>query len=150
MQTWLVHMREPRRLYQELASGFFAFQLLLGGALLAALVHPVFAGIMIVKAINGDIFHASAGNPYVTRDAMLLLVLAGGYLSAAALAAKGLHRRRVPISLWLFATIPVYWLLLSLAAWRALKELLIRPHHWAKTEHGKRAAGSAGEASRTG
>lgn len=138
-------MRAPRRLYRDLgAVGFFAFQLLLGGALLAALVHPAFAIALAWKAVTADILHASATNPYVTRDAMLLLVLAGGYLSAVALAAKGLHRRRVPVSAWLLATIPVYWLLLSLAAWLAVKELLLRPHHWAKTEHGRPRENNSG------
>jgi glycosyltransferase XagB len=31
---------------------------------------------------------------------------------------------------------PLYWLLLSLAAWRALFQLLSAPQHWEKTEHG--------------
>jgi hypothetical protein len=31
---------------------------------------------------------------------------------------------------------PVYWLLLSLAAWRALYQLLRDPYGWEKTEHG--------------
>jgi len=32
--------------------------------------------------------------------------------------------------------LPVYWLLLSLAAWRALFQLLRDPYRWEKTEHG--------------
>jgi hypothetical protein len=31
---------------------------------------------------------------------------------------------------------PVYWLLLSVAAWRALFQLIFRPYAWEKTEHG--------------
>ena len=31
---------------------------------------------------------------------------------------------------------PLYWLLLSLAAWRALFQLLRDPYRWEKTEHG--------------
>ncbi len=31
---------------------------------------------------------------------------------------------------------PIYWLLLSLAAWRALFQLLLDPYRWEKTEHG--------------
>ena len=33
-------------------------------------------------------------------------------------------------------TIPFYWLLLSLAAWRALFQFLTAPYKWEKTEHG--------------
>ena len=40
MQTWLVHMRSPLRLARELGlPGFAVFQLLVGGTVLAALIH---------------------------------------------------------------------------------------------------------------
>jgi hypothetical protein len=43
LQTWLLHMRSPASLLRELGfGGFFAFQLLVGGTVLAALVHPFF------------------------------------------------------------------------------------------------------------
>jgi hypothetical protein len=32
--------------------------------------------------------------------------------------------------------LPIYWLLLSLAAWRALYQLVRDPYRWEKTEHG--------------
>ena len=32
--------------------------------------------------------------------------------------------------------IPFYWLLMSLAAWKALYQLLVKPHYWEKTVHG--------------
>jgi hypothetical protein len=31
---------------------------------------------------------------------------------------------------------PLHWLLLSLAAWRALVQLVVAPYAWEKTEHG--------------
>jgi hypothetical protein len=31
---------------------------------------------------------------------------------------------------------PFYWLLHSVAAIRALRDLALRPHHWEKTRHG--------------
>ena len=37
---------------------------------------------------------------------------------------------------WALLLMPVYWLLLSLAAWRALFQLLRDPYRWEKTEHG--------------
>ena len=39
LQTWIVHNRDPLRLWRELgATGFCLFQILLGGQLCAALV----------------------------------------------------------------------------------------------------------------
>jgi hypothetical protein len=31
---------------------------------------------------------------------------------------------------------PLHWLMLSLAAWRALYQLIVSPYVWEKTEHG--------------
>lgn len=43
MQTWFVHMRQPARLWRELgAAGFLGFQVMIGGTVLSALVHPWF------------------------------------------------------------------------------------------------------------
>nr|AIA86056.1 CAZy families GT2 protein [uncultured Afipia sp.] len=30
----------------------------------------------------------------------------------------------------------MHWMLLSVAAWRALFQLIFKPYHWEKTEHG--------------
>jgi hypothetical protein len=42
-----------------------------------------------------------------------------------------------------WASLPVYYALVSAASWAALFDLTIRPFHWAKTEHG-RAGAAAG------
>ena len=59
-----------------------------------------------------------------------------GYLISAALGLIGLARRRLLGCAWVLLLMPVYWLLLSLAAWRALFQLLRDPYRWEKTEHG--------------
>lgn len=40
-------------------------------------------------------------------------------------------------------TIPFYWFLASIAAWKAMGQLVFRPHFWEKTVHG--VSGQAGE-----
>jgi cellulose synthase/poly-beta-1,6-N-acetylglucosamine synthase-like glycosyltransferase len=41
VQTWLVHMRSPLALWRELGGrGFLTFQVVVGGTVLSALVHP--------------------------------------------------------------------------------------------------------------
>ena len=37
------------------------------------------------------------------------------------------------------ALMPLYWLLISLAAYRALVQLMVAPYHWEKTEHRPRS-----------
>ena len=62
--------------------------------------------------------------------------LASGYLISAWLGLIGLARRRLLSCAWVLLLMPIYWLLLSLAAWRALFQLVRDPYRWEKTEHG--------------
>jgi len=59
-----------------------------------------------------------------------------GYLTSAFLGWLGLLRRGLSSMAWILLLTPVHWLLLSLAAWRALYQLLFAPYAWEKTEHG--------------
>jgi cellulose synthase/poly-beta-1,6-N-acetylglucosamine synthase-like glycosyltransferase len=133
MQCWLVHMRSPLRLARELGlPGFAVFQLLVGGTVLAALVHVLFATRLIwmlaASALDDVTVQVLFGFGAVT--------LVSGYLISAALGLIGLARRRLLGCAWVLLLMPVYWLLLSLAAWRALFQLLRDPYRWEKTEHG--------------
>jgi hypothetical protein len=44
-------------------------------------------------------------------------------------------------------TMPLYWLLMSVALWKAIFQLVRRPHYWEKTEHGLHELAQAGELS---
>ncbi len=137
MQTWLVHMREPRRLLRELGfGGFMAFQLMVGGNVLAALVHPLF--------LAGLVYSVASGAPMWKGDDTQDVILAAfygasiviGYLTSVFLGWIGLARRGLLSSAWVLLATPVHWLQLSLAAWRALYQLVVAPYAWEKTAHG--------------
>ncbi len=59
-----------------------------------------------------------------------------GYLTSAFLGWLGLMRHGLLATAWTLLFTPVYWLLLSLAAWRALWQFVVAPYRWEKTEHG--------------
>ena len=133
MQTWLVHIRSPLHLARELGlPGFAVFQLLVGGTVLAALIHVLFATRLVWMLAAMPLDDAMA-RALLGFDAATLL---SGYLISAALGLIGLARRRLLSCAWVLLLMPVYWLLLSLAAWRALFQLLRDPYRWEKTEHG--------------
>jgi cellulose synthase/poly-beta-1,6-N-acetylglucosamine synthase-like glycosyltransferase len=137
MQTWAVHMRSPRALLAELGpAGFAAVQLVAGGNVLAALIHPIFLGTLVYAlAAGGPIF--GTGGTLATALAWLsATTLAAGYLSSIALGMLGLARRGQLSAAWALALVPIHWMLLWLAAWRALYQLVRDPHRWEKTEHG--------------
>jgi cellulose synthase/poly-beta-1,6-N-acetylglucosamine synthase-like glycosyltransferase len=133
MQTWLVHMRSPRRLLRELGwAGFAVFQLVVGGTVVAAFVHVLFVAQFAVNL-------ATAAPDDAPARALLMLygtLLLSGYSISAMLGLVGLARRKMLRGAWALLLTPVYWLLLSVAAWRALFQLLRHPYRWEKTEHG--------------
>ena len=67
---------------------------------------------------------------------MFFVTLLAGYASTVALDFVGLHRRRLLAHGWVLLLTPLYWFLLSLAAWRAVFQLLLAPQLWEKTDHG--------------
>ncbi len=137
MQTWLVHMRQPRLLLRELGpAGFVGFQLMVGGNVLAALVHPLFMVALIVAIKNGDFIWPADDAPAAVLGALYGTTAIIGYLSSGFLGWLGLMRRGLASAGWVLLLTPLHWLLLSLAAWRAVYQLIVAPFVWEKTAHG--------------
>jgi cellulose synthase/poly-beta-1,6-N-acetylglucosamine synthase-like glycosyltransferase len=137
MQTWAVHMREPGVLLRDLGlGGFLAFQLIVGGSALAALVHPLFMASLLLTAARGvPLWHGDSMS-VAALVALYGSTLAVGYLSSAFLGWLGLARRDALSSAWVLLLTPLHWCLLSIAAWRALYQFVFAPYAWEKTEHG--------------
>jgi cellulose synthase/poly-beta-1,6-N-acetylglucosamine synthase-like glycosyltransferase len=137
MQTWLVHMREPRHLKRELGwTGFCCFLLIVGGNALAALIHPLFlVGLATVILTRVPLWSADTLTG-VVLPSVYVSTATLGYLVSAGLGWLGLARRGLTASAWVLLLTPVHWLLLSVAAWRALYQLVVAPYVWEKTAHG--------------
>lgn len=135
MQTWLVHMRDPGRLFKELGPwGFLSFQSVIGGTIFIALANPILWTLTTVWFIGrwAEIEALFPGPAfYLTAVSLYLGNFLFAYLYALGAALRGYH---TAVRYGLLA--PVYWFLLSVAAWRALFHLFIRPFHWEKTAHG--------------
>lgn len=135
MQTWLVHTREPAALLRQLGpAGFAAFHLMVGGNVLAALVHPLFVATLIGVAFEDA--GSWSGDRLPVLGGLYAVTAAIGYLSSAAIGWLGLSRRGLRSSGWVLVLTPLHWMLLSIAAWRALYQLFTAPFAWEKTEHG--------------
>jgi len=131
MQTWLVHMRSPMSLWRDLGGiGFASLQLLIGGNVLAALIYPLFLGIVLWRgAMGAPLFAFGVAGLHN-------VALAGGLFASIVATVIGLSRRGLATSAWVVVLAPLHWLMLSLAAWRALVQLIRDPYRWEKTEHG--------------
>jgi hypothetical protein len=130
-------MRQPRRLMRELGlRGFLALQGHFGGIIIAALVHPWSYVLIAHDAIAGHLF-APPGTILGTQIwAIALFNLIAGYAASLALGFFVLQERRIRFLLPQLPFLPLYWLFISAAAYRAVYQLIVAPHHWEKTEHG--------------
>jgi cellulose synthase/poly-beta-1,6-N-acetylglucosamine synthase-like glycosyltransferase len=130
MQTWLVHMRSPVKTARELGpTGFWTLQALTAGIFISALFHPFFMAISIWLFVL-DPFQVSV----MTMLNLEVFVL--GYGVAMLAGVKALRQRGLGGWWFTIASMPIYWLLMSIAAWMALWQLAFAPFKWNKTEHG--------------
>ncbi len=137
LQTYGVHMRQPRRLMRELGvAGFLAFQGHFAGVIVAALVHP-WSYILIAHDFLAGILLAQP-ETLVGRQLWLLagFNLVAGYAASLALGFFVLQRKGVRKLVPELVYIPLYWLMVSAACYRAVYQLVTAPHYWEKTEHG--------------
>jgi glycosyltransferase XagB len=139
IQTYLVHMRHPVRLWREVGHrGFFDFQMLVGGSSLLLLVNPLMWALLLVYALaHGSQLAMIIQGLFPTPlyYASLLSFVAGNFVFFY----TGLYVcvRHGFDDLTKYALLaPLYWLLMSAGAWAGVVSLVRDPHFWAKTEHG--------------
>ncbi|MET0550075.1 MAG: glycosyltransferase family 2 protein [Xanthomonas sp.] len=135
MQTWLVHMRNPVQLYRSTgARGFWGFQLFVGGTFFTALAAPLMWLSYGLWLAVGSKFFDPFFPPALLYLSLLNLLLGNGFLIYMTLVAafKRDYFRLAPYAL----TVPLYWLLQSIAAYKGLWQLIRNPFYWEKTTHG--------------
>ncbi len=135
MQTWLVHMRHPVRLLRALGPrSFLSFQMTVGGTFFGFLLNPIYwlltsmwlltqAGV-IQQLFPGIVYYMAAIGLFVGNITFT-------YLNAVGAMRRGYHDLAIYA---LFS--PLYWALMSFAAWKGAIQLITKPHYWEKTEHG--------------
>ncbi len=136
MQTYLVHMRYPVQLWRDLGSWrFLGFQLIFGGLILSALAHPCFYAVLLLGLHEGTLFNW----PEAGFEAVLWWTccfnVAVGYACSIALVAMAVAHRGGRLLVRSALGLPFYWFAISLASYKAIAEIVTRPHYWAKTPH---------------
>ena len=137
LATWLVHMREPRQLWRDLGpAGFWLVQAATLGVFASALLHPVCLAGTVALAVLTPPLGPDASLLQIGLAGLNLLILVAGYGTTMAAGAIALRRRGLRNWIVPLMTMPIYWLLMSAAAWYALWQFMTAPFHWNKTEHG--------------
>ena len=133
-QTWLVHMRHPFQLMRATGlSGFMSFNLTMGSAFVL-LMNPIFWGLTTLYVFTqaGFIQQLFPGMVFYAASAMLFI---GNFVFVYLNVAGSLQRGEFSITRTALLS-PLYWGLMSWAAWKGFIQLFTNPFYWEKTEHG--------------
>jgi cellulose synthase/poly-beta-1,6-N-acetylglucosamine synthase-like glycosyltransferase len=135
MQTWLVHMRHPRRLLKDLGFGAFVrFNLFVGGTPILAMLNPISWALIVMWFVLQPQFIVEI-MPAPVYYTGLLGWLFGNFMFyyLNLMAAYEFDDKKIFMTaLWL----PGYWVMMSIAAVKALLQLVFMPAYWEKTQHG--------------
>ena len=135
MQTWLVYTRKPIKMIKEAGlKGFLSFNLLVGGTPLTFLVNPILWVIFILWVLTRTELIEPIFPPEVYYLAIINLTIGNFlviYLNLLPIFKRKLYR----LLPYAFLN-PAYWILHSIAAYKALWQLFSKPFYWEKTDHG--------------
>lgn len=135
LQTYIVRMRKPRQTFAALGPmGFIVLQIVTGGFLLSALAHPLFYILLLWLIAHGFTPMNDVGP--VVLGLLNLSVLFVGFGAAIISGLVGAQARGLTGLGWHVLTMPLYWLLISTGAYKAVYQLFSKPHYWEKTVHG--------------
>ena len=137
--TWLSHMRRPARAWRDLGPrSFFAMNILFLGAAATYLAMPLFWIAIIGWMLGAEAPWGQAMPGWAIWPALASLAI--GQIVMLGCAALALMRRgMLGLLIWV-PTLPIYWTLGAIAAWKAVIELFVAPFYWDKTRHGISAA----------
>jgi len=135
LQTYFVHLRSPRELKRELGwKGLMHYTMFVGGTPILAMVNPIFWLLTILWFV---------GRPPFIQEIFPAPIYYLGLLSWAfgnfllvyvtIMSCRIGHRGRLLVPAML---VPLYWVMMSMAAVKAALQLLWAPNFWEKTVHG--------------
>jgi cellulose synthase/poly-beta-1,6-N-acetylglucosamine synthase-like glycosyltransferase len=149
LQTWIVNIRRPGQLYRELGfKDFIRFNLFVGGTPLLGLLNPIFWALTILWFTAKPHFIKLLFPAPVFYVGLLCWAFGNFTVAYLWLIATRLTKRTDLLVAALL--VPVYWVMMSVAAVKALVQLVFTPSYWEKTMHGLdvRHRGSGKEAGR--
>jgi cellulose synthase/poly-beta-1,6-N-acetylglucosamine synthase-like glycosyltransferase len=132
MQTYLVHMRNPIKLFRQIGiKGMIGFQLFIGGTIITSLSFIFLLGFFILSFFL-DFDHLY---PHFLPIVAWINFFSGTILLSF-LNIMAVLKRKLYGLLISAITAPFYWLMISYASYRALYQIIFKPSLWEKTEHG--------------
>ena len=139
-QTALVLLRRPVGTARGMGlRRYLAALVIVGGVPVVLVSQVIFWALLIVyvalRVNGGDVRPIESVFPEPLLSLGMVSLLIGNYVVIVAHVGEIYRERRFNLVGWAL-TVPLYWLLASIAAWKGTLQLLSRPHYWEKTQHG--------------
>lgn len=136
MQTYLVHMRHPIQvLRQGRLRKFLSLQIIVGTWTAVLLLNPFMWLLSLLYVILRPVslYHQLFPTPIFYLGTICFVF--GNFFYMYLHMIGCLRRKQYSLIKWV-VLIPVYWALMSISAFIALYQLIVKPHYWEKTQHG--------------
>jgi len=135
MQTAIVYNRHPVKMIKKIGlKNWLSFQLLVTGTPLTFLINPIMWGVFLIWLFTGTHFLSGLLPGYV-EIAGIISFIAGNLILILINFAAAFSRKYYRLIPFAFLN-PLYWVLHSIAAYKALWQLIFKPYYWEKTTHG--------------
>ena len=135
LQTWLVHMRRPRQLLQTIGwRSFIRFNLVLAGTPIIAVLNLMFWLITAMWFLGQPEVIGAVFPRYIYFPALAALIF--GNFATIYMNLISLREDDRPDLLVPALTVPLFWLMMSIAAAKGTYQLIRQPSYWEKTFHG--------------
>ena len=135
LQTFFVHLRSPRELRRELGwKGLAHFCVFVGGTPVLAFLNPLFWVMTAIWFVVHPAFIQQIFPAPVYYIGLVCWAFGNFLLGYLTLLSCRITRRGE--LLWAALAVPVYWVMMSLAAAKASWQLVGSPTFWEKTVHG--------------
>jgi glycosyltransferase XagB len=135
LQTYLIHLREPVQIMKEIKwKGVAHLTAFVGGTPILAVVNPIFWALTITWFVAHPVFLLEIFPAPVYYVGLTLWSL-GNFLLwyLTILTARHISRGGLVFTAML---VPLYWVMMSIAAVKAAWQLVVTPSFWEKTTHG--------------
>ncbi|MCE5291216.1 MAG: glycosyltransferase [Nocardiaceae bacterium] len=135
LQTWLVHTRRPVRLWRQIGTvSFLRFSLLLAGTPIIACLNLLFWLLTLFWFLGQPAFISLVFPPIVYYPSVVCIIV--GNTATIYMNLVAARENRQPELFTACLLLPLYWILMSIAAAKGCWQLIVNPSYWEKTYHG--------------
>lgn len=135
LQTWLVHMRQPRATLGHMGPrGVLGITTVIGLTPALAAVNLFAAFLTVLFFIGVPASLTGIFPPWVVYVGSGMFFFGNAFVILTSIMAMiRMKKEYLALTCLVF---PLYWLLMAVAATKAVYQLIVRPSYWEKTQHG--------------